>query len=56
MWEITDPTGEKRKSHRVEAWRDASGLTKLAQYERVIVEPVVLMLRKGSRGTATSAI
>ena len=50
MWDFADPTGEKRDSRRVELWRDVSGLTKLGQYERIIVEPAVLRLHKDSRG------
>ncbi len=50
VWDFTDPTGEKRDSRRVELWRDVSGLTKLGQYERIIVEPAVLRLQKDSRG------
>jgi hypothetical protein len=50
MWDFTDRTVEQRESRRVELWRDVSGLTKLGQYERIIVEPTVLRLRKDSRG------
>ncbi len=53
VWGFTDPSGSG--SHYVKLWRDASGLGKLSQYDRIIVERTELRLKENTRNLPAQA-